>query len=505
LSASPSGRSKRALDPLLDPCRRVLLALFPWCRFSPAWRWALLPGRHEEEDATSYREETHRHLVAQHDRHGDIFVTRRRGQTILFVRSPLAVRSVLLSKDFAKVWVTDGKAVRNPVAEYVHNLVQPLLTDPIFSKKGASNVDAREMVKPLFLGSNLFASGFAAEVDAALASWPAGGEEVDVLTLVHEVIRRALYHAIAGPGARKLHAIATPAFHKALDYFVTRYQMPSHDQEVSADDEAMMSTLHNAAIEVVAAVRALHSHEPDAATALPKRTLLALMFDAECTDAEAAAVVVNTVIAGAEAPASALAHTLHELARQPDLMCQLHKEVAAAVAPGGDVAAVLDKLPLVKGCVLEGLRLFAPATLVKRQALCDTHVEGVAVPRGTVVELCVTAIHRDPKQYPQPLQFEPQRPGPEMAPVLGKARSFMPFSGGLRGCPGRPLALTIMRITLASIVQRFMLRAAAEEHAPEEPVAARAQPEIADVRVRKFILWPAAGVPLRLEKRVKSS
>ena len=66
----------------------------------------------------------------------------------------------------------------------------------------------------------------------------------------------------------------------------------------------------------------------------------------------------------------------------------------------------------------------------------------------------------------------------------------MPFSGGHRRCPGRTLALTMMRIALASIVSKFELLPAA---------AARTEPK--DVaHVRKFVEWPADsdGVPLRL-------
>ena len=42
----------------------------------------------------------------------------------------------------------------------------------------------------------------------------------------------------------------------------------------------------------------------------------------------------------------------------------------------------LERLPYTKSTVLEGLRLFAPATLVKRQALCDAEVDGFMVPKG---------------------------------------------------------------------------------------------------------------------------
>lgn len=473
---------------------------------SPEVRWSLLPGWDEEEDAKAYCEETHWHLVAQHERHGDAFVQRRKGETVLFVRSPRLVRGVLQSGDFGKIWVNSqtGHSQRPAISEYVHNLVLPLLSDPLFSRKGATNKDARSLMSPFFGGSKAFAAGFTAAIEAALDStWPIDHGEVDALVLVHDAVRGALYQAIAGQHASELHAVATPAFDAALDYFVMRYQRPGHDQAVTAADEAMMKQLHAVAIDVVAAVRAARPHAHDNLCAVASaasdeaassRTLVALMLDAGCTDAETAAVVVNTVIAGAEAPASALAHTLRELAARPDLQQQLRNDMAAAARGpggegGGDTGEQLAQLPLVKGCVLEGLRLFAPATLVKRQALRDTVVDGcLAVPQGTVVELCITAIHADAAQFERPLAYDPLREGLTAAPVLGWARSFMPFSGGPRGCPGRPLALTIMRIALAAIVRRFVLLPAAAGGEGGE-----------QARVRKFIVWPTDGVRLRLQ------
>ena len=503
----------------------ALFELFPQCALARRCRWALLPGAGEEEDTQAYSEDTHAHLVAKHECYGDTFVQRRRGQKVLFVRSPRAVKDVLMSNDFGKVWQTGEQASSSApaLAEYVHNLVLPLLVDPLFSKKGnaTANSDVRTMMAPLFQGSGIFATGFATEVNKALDIWP-DGEEIDALALVHDAIRGALYHAIAGAAADQLHAVATPVFHQALDYFVTRYRQPGHDQKVTPADEKVMTALHLAAIAVVGRLRALHAaaanqSEDADGTPMPPRALAAIMLSMGFTDEEVAAVIVNTVIAGAEAPASALAHTLRELSRRPELQQQLRTEVASAgwaevaaaeraaaertEAPktgaaarwAEEMGAALEKLPLGKACVLEGLRLFAPATLVKRQALRGTHVDNTYVPEGTFVELCVTAIHSDPKQFEEPEVFDPQRNGFRAA--IGSTAAFMPFSGGRRGCPGRPLALTMMRVTLACILNRFRLEPSLDKPPPPTTGTMHAD---AEERVRKFIVWPANGVHLRV-------
>ena len=99
-----------------------------------------------------------------------------------------------MSDSFGKVWETDGAGasdLKSAVGSYVHNLVQPLLADPVFSNKGSNNGGPRAMLQKTFSGSPAFRKGFAAEIDAELGSW-ALGKPVDALALAHNLVRSAL-------------------------------------------------------------------------------------------------------------------------------------------------------------------------------------------------------------------------------------------------------------------------------------------------------------------------
>eukprot|EP00928_Gymnodinium_smaydae_P045303 TRINITY_DN3021_c0_g1_i4.p1 TRINITY_DN3021_c0_g1~~TRINITY_DN3021_c0_g1_i4.p1 ORF type:complete len:530 (-),score=125.83 TRINITY_DN3021_c0_g1_i4:514-2103(-) len=472
-------------------------------------RWALLPSP-GIEDTKAYNTGNHRHITELHERYGDSFYVLRNGKRVLYVRAPGAVRNVLMSEGFGKVWETEGagEGLKSAVGSYVHNLVQPLLADRVFSNKGSKNGDARSMLQKTFVGSPVFVRGFAKEIDGELKTWQTN-ELVDALALSHDLIRSALYHAIVGDFTESLHTI-TPAFHEALTHFVKRYTESCHDPSLTQKDEEMLKLLGRSSEDVVAAFRAyrearvVETSDEENASAAAKASakandtcMLALMLDAGCTNEQAAAVIVNTIIAGAEAPASALAHTLQELGRNPQIQERLRSEIDRVVGANGAPWRHLDALPYTKSVVLEGLRLFAPATLVKRQALADVDVDGVGrVPKGTVVELCVTAVHADPKQYPEPMVFKPEREGPVVGAILGKERCFLPFSGGPRGCPGRYLAVTMLHVAMASILQRYEIASVptAAEFSTATGVADEAE------RVRKFALWPKDGLPIMLRK-----
>jgi cytochrome P450 len=95
----------------------------------------------------------------------------------------------------------------------------------------------------------------------------------------------------------------------------------------------------------------------------------------------------------------------------------------------------LGELPYLAGTTLEGLRLFAPVTLVQRQAVVDTSLDGHFVPRNTVVGVCAAAVHRSEAHYIDAAKFDPMRDGLDYK-MLRPESCYMTFSGGPRGCPG---------------------------------------------------------------------
>lgn len=62
------------------------------------------------------------------------------------------------------------------------------------------------------------------------------------------------------------------------------------------------------------------------------------------------------------------------------------------------------------------------------------------IPAGYTISVSLASVHMNPKLYPQPHKFDPDRFAPDKA--VGKDRfSFLPFSAGPRICIGRPSLL----------------------------------------------------------------
>jgi cytochrome P450 len=96
----------------------------------------------------------------------------------------------------------------------------------------------------------------------------------------------------------------------------------------------------------------------------------------------------------------------------------------------------------------------APET-VSYKTLENVEICGVPIQKDNMVSISLSGPHFDPNEWHRPLEFIPERFDPESeyftAPSTGKSRSplsFMPFSAGMRACPGQTMARLVQKITL---------------------------------------------------------
>ena len=463
---------------------------------------AALPGP-GDADPEAYNGRNHNYLIELHDQFGDIFAMNVSSmarteagkglKTVVFVRDPEDCRTVLLSDDFSKTW--DADDVGTTAVDYVHNLIQPMLTGTVFNQQGNGGVHpGRRSLRAMFMAAQAFTEGFAEHVTTALdrLAWE-DGDEVDMLEVSHNLIRESLFVVIAGGAAEETHEATREVFHEAMQYFVQRYSAKEHSGEVNAEDEHWMGQLHDAGRTTVDGWRAHHNSlsDEEKESKTEESTMLAVMDRHGFSRDEMAAMLVNAIIAGSEAPASSLAQTLQELAFNVPVQELLVKEVKKH---GTDD---VKKLRYLDAVMMEGLRRFAPATLVQRVATVDCEIKGYTIPAGTVVGVCVTAVHKNESAFEDDAwDFIPNRGEDSDDPLnlnmLTTKNPFMTFSGGPRGCPGKHIGVEMCRVALAKVMERFELL-------PSPRVNGQRS---AGNSIPKFVEWEIGGIPLAVRLRV---
>lgn len=115
-------------------------------------------------------------------------------------------------------------------------------------------------------------------------------------------------------------------------------------------------------------------------------------------------------------------------------------------------ARLRTELDFAAAYVEEVLRFEAPVQATSRWAEGDVDVLGTTVPAGTKLVLILAAGNRDPRRFPDPDRFDPDRP--DVQPLS--------FGAGAHFCLGAPLSRMEARIALPALLRRFPDITAAE-------------------------------------------
>eukprot|EP01018_Ginkgo_biloba_P005301 Gb_29955 [translate_table: standard] len=108
-------------------------------------------------------------------------------------------------------------------------------------------------------------------------------------------------------------------------------------------------------------------------------------------------------------------------------------------------------------CVVkETLRMYpAGPLMIPHESMEDCTVGGYHIPAKTRLIVNVWAIGRDPDVWEDPLAFRLERFMEREIDVRGQNFEMIPFGSGRRGCPGSLLAIGVVELALAQLLQCF--------------------------------------------------
>ena len=170
---------------------------------------------------------------------------------------------------------------------------------------------------------------------------------------------------------------------------------------------------------------------------------------------------------GSDTTALAIVTAIYQLAKHPQCLARLRAELDAAFA---DVEAIrwgpaLSSCAYLRACLDEAMRLSPPVGGVLPRLVLDpgATVAGTAVPAGAVVGVPAYALHRDPKAFPDPHRYRPERWTASEAEAVTEAdvkraqHAFFAFNIGPRACLGKHLAYVEMSVAVARIVWLYAM------------------------------------------------
>jgi cytochrome P450 len=179
------------------------------------------------------------------------------------------------------------------------------------------------------------------------------------------------------------------------------------------------------------------------------------------SDKEVRDQVMTLFFAGHETTAHAMTWAWIVLARHPEVVARLQSDIDRVT--GGERLAIshLDELPYLEQMVHEALRFLPSVWVFIKEPTEDVVVRGFRIPKGVPVLISPYVTHHDPRWFPEPETFDPDRFSPERIKQIPPG-AYFPFSGGKRICLGKNFALMEMRLILGTMLQRLEPRLAAD-------------------------------------------
>lgn len=210
--------------------------------------------------------------------------------------------------------------------------------------------------------------------------------------------------------------------------------------------------------------------------------VLSLLVDARhedgspMSDQELQDEMITLLLAGHETSAVTLAWVVQRVLERPAVLTKLRAEVQEVTGGGPLQPKDISRLRYTEAVIREAMRFDTLLPLVVRVLQRDMSFAGYDLPAGTLVGPSPLLVHENPRAWPEPHEFRPERFLERKVPIY----EWLPFGGGHRRCLGASFALYEMTVVLATLVARSELRLASA--IPPQPTR------------RGVVLAPAGGV-----------
>ncbi len=350
--------------------------------------------------------------------------------------------------------------------------LKKVLGEGLLSSEGEFWKRQRRLIQPAFHRDRIatYASIMTDHTTRAMSSWR-DGQSLDVHGALMELTAQIVSACLFGTSVGDVAQVAV-----CIDAVMERFANPFLLALPRAGDLPLPVNrrYRESAPRLDRIVREFIEKRRSLGTTPESHDLLAMLLDARdedgssMSDQQVRDEVLILFLAGHETTALALSWTLHELSLNPGVERRLHDELTRVLGGRAPTFDDLPKLEYTARVVNESLRIHPPVWSIGREAATSFELGGHRFEEGAWMWMLPYTLHRDPRWFPDPAAFRPDRWEDGLLKKLPKF-AYMPFGGGPRVCIGNQFALMEAALLLATIAQRFFLRTEPGHRVVAEP------------------------------------
>lgn len=357
-----------------------------------------------------------------------------------------------------------------------YDLVEPVTGRGLLISEGEFWKRQRKLIQPAFHRQKIAALiyGMTQNIDAHLCDWQKNvdsGEPLDIEAQMFKITRYNLVRTLFGFEMGDEVDKAGEAFEVCLEYLQALMKAPFKvmtylPTRTNFRFRKARKVLDRLVYSMLEKKKNSGAEGSDLFSMLLREQSIA---NDTMTDKELRDEVMTLFITGHETTATALTWVWYLLDRHPEVLTKLHNEIQQMLGSKLPVAEDLPELKYTNMVIDETLRLYPSTWLFARQPLTDFSIGGYTVPKSAMVFLSPYVMHRHPEYWQNPDLFQPERfeNGQEgRHPFV-----YFPFSGGPRNCVGAGFAISVIKLVIVMVLQRFDLKRVTDEEIKPAPKA----------------------------------
>lgn len=388
-------------------------------------------------------------LLFQHlaREYGDIAHYKIGWNHIVFLNHPDYIREVLVVQN------------DNFIKERTVQRTKMLLGAGMITSEGAQHRAQRQVAQPAFHRQRIseYANTMVAEAARMRDRWQPGEQRdiaIDMMHLTLNVMAQTLFAADLRDEVVEL----ASAINRIMGLYNFLIMLPAAEWLVHARPPGLAAFVRarKRIDAVVYRMIAAHRQRDSHGGSLLDLMLAAAPDQTPASEQSLRDQVITIFLAGYETVANALSWTWYLLSQNLECEHRFHAEIDRELPGRLPTFDDVPRLRYVEMVLAESMRLYPPAWAMGRYARHDFQLGDFVLPAKTTVLMSQFITHRDPRFFPDPLRFDPERFTPEARSRRTKL-TYFPFGAGTRQCIGESFAWMEGVLLLATLAQKWKL------------------------------------------------